>query len=259
MCTKKGNPNFVEISGRFYHRDVVFPVWGDHSCAEYDPDAEVIEPDDLAQHGMYTMYASSLYEPECPILGSRYSFESEDERDNRIYGDDADDPVDPNGDPLDMLIAAEESAAKSGVRRYVLRTNKNDTQKCSRFVLVRKAGFGIRRHAEDYAFLREMEEPTKVFDVDEINFGHGSRQRIKTLLCPEKQNYHAGRKVTSYGPHGKQLVKHVPYESHGVHGRKRARPKHVTVRGAHVRADIVLSTRRGPRCVGLVAAPRKCT
>lgn len=96
--------------------------------------------------------------------------------------------------------------------------------------------------------------PQSEEDVEEamlLLFAHHECKRASGGDC----SYSVHHKVT-YGPHGERVEKYFPCESHGVHGRKRLRPKRLTIRGARVRADIIRGP-RGPQCVGLVAAPRR--
>lgn len=171
------------------------------------------------------------------MLDPRYDFECPDARDDRIFGDEDDDPVNPNSDPLDILLA---------------RLPEEDNE-----------GSYDRWCNEDYffwllsPFFKDVSACEDYHDADGITFTQSSRQCFRAPEGHDLRHYHLHHKVT-YGPNGEHITRYRRIGSHGIHGRKPSRPKHVTVRGACVRADIICSSRRGPRCVGLVATPRNC-
>lgn len=227
MSTSISDFGVVDLGcGRVYKMNLLFPS---KMVRRVLPDADE-EDCDPCSHEIVPFGYIPVDAISSEMLDPCYGIECDEERDDRIFGDEEDDPVNPNGDPLDILIAAEES-------------NK---------------GYDHGWDAEDYAFFRAMHEPVEVFDVDGQSFAHSGQYCVHARQYSDcGMHYHAHHKVT-YGPHGERITKDVRIESHGVHGRKRVRPKRVTIRGARVRADVVCSSRRSPRCVGLVATPRKC-
>lgn len=106
MSAKKGNPFFVKVGGRFYHRDVIFPS-KPVSAPGDDIDEEFVERDFLAEHGSYMQspLEAKTGEPECFALDAYVQEDCLwDERMDRYLDD-----VDLIGDPLEVMITAEEA------------------------------------------------------------------------------------------------------------------------------------------------------